>query len=276
MDPHHRVILTACALTSLSAPDAYAQEDAEASSTGHAEAFAPSVSFGVGLGAAQRDLFIQGDSPVIDGQSAGTYLGGNLHAAFWMPRSDSGTQLGATFEGRYGVTRGDTRLDELGREPIAEHYLGALHIALARRLDPATTLELRGGVQATSFLVAPNALYTGHRYVNASVGALLARRFLADTFSLTAGAFVLPNIDTNESSRASGPASSFGIRGQASLGYNLSVDPNKYASRRIGFELRYDFQRLRTQYPEGLRFGPLGGASDDNQHGLTLVVHYAL
>lgn len=267
------MILATCLLGLLCAPDARAEDAAAAQA---AAAPSPSFSLGVGLGAAQRDLSIQGDSPAVDGQSAGAYLGANLHAALWLPRSASGAQLGVTFEGRYGATRGDTRLDELGREPIAEHTFGALHLALARRLDPATTLELRAGVQATSFLVEPNSLYTGHRYVNASAGALLSRRLLSDTLSLTAGAFVLPDIDTNESARASGPASSFGARAQAALGYNLAVDPDKYASRTIGLELRYDFQRLRTQYPEGLRFGPLGGSSEDDQHGLTLVVHYAL
>lgn len=216
--------------------------------------------------------FRLGDSAV--DHSPGIYLGamGRLSVQAYDFASDE-TKLLIDAEGGYGATRNSEVAAELNRQPVTEWSHIAARATVRRHVSDALDLDVGLGAMSQSFIVEPNLSYTGHRYIAAELRVGLDWAKPDGSWALGLDASALPVLSVNQSSGAYGESSAFGARAGAQIGYNVFAMPSAgdYVGGRV--QLRYDFTRFRSQFPEG-RIAIGGGVSEDDVHAVTLMFGY--
>lgn len=229
----------------------------------------------VGPLSAIRSMKFEGDDTTVLHQPH-PYVGGTMSmsgAAWKHPKLD--IFLSYTLDVGYGIAK-NRKFDPLqnGSTPITEMSYGGARLFIDRRLAKDLYAGIGGGIQATSVIVQPNSLYTGHRYLGGETALRFRWHGLADTVIFGAGASIYPVFALDNSDDGHGRGTAFGARLESELAWRIAPGAQDENLRHLNLVIRYRFERYRSQFPNS-PVGSRGGISVDNLNVAGLLIQYA-
>lgn len=231
------------------------------------------LELGVGVFVGRRAMEVkEGDGPNDFRLEHGSpFVGAGLRLdAIATTFSDNTAALGVTLFGAYAQFSTiffDQDTNE--RQELSSTFtrVGA-ELKYINGFSPKFLLDVYGGAELISLTIAPNAFYTGNRYISARAGLGLNFKFGEDAL-LRAHGGVLPVFSADNSGGAFGQSPlSFGYEAGARLNFNISES--------FFVQLNYTFQLLQPEYPEPSE--PIGVAtqSTDIMHTGNVLFGLAL
>lgn len=175
----------------------------------------------------------------------------------------------------YGAAKNRRLVPGGGEPPVTELTFGGVRTFLMRRLGDRLSAGLGLGVQATSVIVQPNPVYTGHRYFAGDSALRVEWAARPGIVQLTAEFGAYPVFATDNSDSAHGQAISFGGGAELQAAWNLTPGTDNPALRGLRLVTHYRYDRYRARFPLS-PFGPTGAHSVDNLHILSVLIDYAI
>lgn len=189
-----------------------------------------------------------------------------------FPKLDASLQFDA--ELGYGASK-NRELVPGQAAPITELTFGGIRFFAIRRLGNRISAGLGAGFQATSVIVQPNTVYTGHRYLAGDASLRVDWLPPAKWLSLTGELGAYPVFATDNSDSAHGEASSFGGRFSLEGAWNIAPDASSLSLKGLRVLTRYRYQRYRSTFPLS-PLGEAGAHSVDNIHVFTVLIDYGI
>ncbi len=235
-------------VTSELASGAEVQEPQPEPKEASGEGIARVLELSIGLAVGRRSIQIkQGEQPEdYRLNHASPFLGAGLRLSGvpWVFNEAGTSALGLAVFGAYApFSTSFFDADTGDRLELSSAYtrMGA-EAQYLRELSARFMLDLYGGIDLMSVTIAPNAYYTGNRYLTARAGVGMTARLGADA-ALRLHGGVLPMLDANNSGGLFGESPfSVGYEAGAQLSFNLLDD--------VFLQAHYTFQFLTPSYPD--------------------------
>lgn len=189
-----------------------------------------------------------------------------------FPKLDASLQFDA--ELGYGASK-NRELVPGETPPITELTFGGFRLFAIRRLGNRISAGLGAGFQATSVIVQPNTIYTGHRYLAGDASLRVDWLPPPKWLSLTGEVGAYPVFATDNSDSAHGEASSFGGRFSLEGAWNIAPDASSLSLKGLRILTRYRYQRYRSTFPLS-PIGEAGAHSVDNIHVFSVLLDYGI
>ena len=235
----------------------------------------PPFRMALGPLSALRKMTFEGNEETVT-HAPQPYIGGAIALAGTLWRdAELRASLEFDFEVGYGVAKNRKLDDGSGPTPVTELTYGHGRVFLNRRLGSDFKIGVGTGLRASSVVVQPNPIYTGHRYVAADTAAGLHWFGLSEKLDVSAEVGAAPVFALDNSDSGHGEGTAFGARAQAQLRWAPALEASDADLRNLRLLFRYRFQRFRSQFPLSF-LGSNGAVSVDNQHILAVMVEYAV
>jgi len=225
--------------------------------------------------AASRHLSFEGDDRTIRHRPP-PYVGGWIDASVPLKYFDDlEAELRLQVSFGYGFTRSGVEPGLSSRELATELMVGGSRLYLFRRLADRVRAAVGLGFQATSVVVDPNPIYTGHRYLAADTGIRIRWNILPGLLTGLVDLAAQPVFATANSDGAHGPGRAFGVRSGAELAWHVASAAEQPTLRRLRLVAAYRHQRYRSQFPRS-PLGSVGGTGVDTQHIGAIRLEFAI
>lgn len=211
------------------------------------------LTLSIGPSVAFRRMQLVGSIREID-HKPNLYFGGVLNLGLVVYSNRSFGHLILEGQGGFGSAQNSDIDGQRGRPLVTENTFFAFHLVNEKPLSSELDLRFLLGLGATSYIVEPNARYTGHRYLTVDIGTEI-KWWTSPLFNTNLGAFIRPSFFTNQSSDADGEGAGIGAKLRAHLEYRLisPKEDNLASSLDIRFQAEGEF--FQSSFPLSGRVG---------------------
>ncbi len=211
------------------------------------------LTLSVGPSVAFRRMQLKGSIREIS-HTPNLYIGGVLSLGLRLYSNRTFGHLLLAAEGGFGSAQNSDIDGQSGRPLVTENAFFTFHLVNEKPLSSDLDLRFLLGVGATSYVVEPNARYTGHRYLTVDIGTEI-KWWTSSRFNTSLGAFIRPSFFTNQSSDADGEGSGFGAKLRTHLEYRLIAPKEKDLASSLDIRLQAEGEFFQSSFPLSGRVG---------------------